>query len=82
VYELCLAPRAANAIHRLEIDSDSMILRSRDQEVPITTREFRLLEFLARNTGRVFTRDQLLDAVCRGRESRPSEILFRNSSRL
>jgi DNA-binding response OmpR family regulator len=47
----------------LEIDSDSMILRSHDQEVPITTREFRLLEFLARNTGRVFTRDQLLDAV-------------------
>ena len=40
-----------------------MILRSQDQEVPITTREFRLLEFLARNTGRVFTRDQLLDAV-------------------
>lgn len=50
-------------IGELEIDSDSMILRFRDQEVPITTREFRLLEFLARNPGRVFTRDQLLDAV-------------------
>ena len=47
----------------LEIDSGSMILRVRNQEVPITTREFRLLEFMARNTGRVFTRDQLLDAV-------------------
>ena len=56
-------PTAVMKIGDLEIDSDSMILRSQDQEVPITTREFRLLEFLARNTGRVFTRDQLLDAV-------------------
>jgi two-component system phosphate regulon response regulator PhoB len=47
----------------LEIDSASMILRVRDQEVSMTTREFRLLEFMARNTGRVLTRDQLLDAV-------------------
>jgi len=28
-----------------------------------TVREFRLLEYLARHRGRVFTRDQLLDAV-------------------
>ena len=28
-----------------------------------TTREFRLLEYFARHTARVFTRDQLLDAV-------------------
>jgi two-component system phosphate regulon response regulator PhoB len=50
-------------VGELEIDSGSMILRVRNQEVPITTREFRLLEFMARNIGRVFTRDQLLDAV-------------------
>ena len=31
--------------------------------VPTTVLEFRLLEHLARNQGRVFTRDQLLDAV-------------------
>jgi DNA-binding response OmpR family regulator len=31
--------------------------------VPTTVLEFRLLEYLARNQGRVFTRDQLLDAV-------------------
>lgn len=47
----------------MEIDSLAMALRVREQRVPITTREFRLLDFLARNAGRVFTRDQLLDAV-------------------
>jgi DNA-binding response OmpR family regulator len=34
--------------------------------VATTVREFRLLEYLARHRGRVFTRDQLLDAVWRG----------------
>ena len=33
--------------------------------VPTTATEFRLLEYLARHAGRVFTRDQLLDAVWR-----------------
>lgn len=47
----------------MEIDSLAMTLHVRDQQVPITTREFRLLDFMARNAGRVFTRDQLLDAV-------------------
>ncbi len=47
----------------MEIDSLGMTLRVRDQQVPITTREFRLLDFMARNAGRVFRRDQLLDAV-------------------
>ena len=40
-----------------------LALRVREQQVPITTREFRLLDFMARNAGRVVTRDQLLDAV-------------------
>ena len=39
-------------VGELEIDAASM-----------TVREFRLLEYLARHRGRVFTRDQLLDAV-------------------
>lgn len=50
-------------LDNLEINSDSMILRVHNEEVPITTREFRLLEFMARNAGHVFTRDQLLNAV-------------------
>jgi DNA-binding response OmpR family regulator len=47
----------------VEIDSQAMTLQVRNQQVPITAREFRLLDFMARNAGRVFTRDQLLDAV-------------------
>jgi len=47
----------------LEIDAASMILKVGDRIVPTTTREFRLLDYLARHSSRVFTRDQLLDAV-------------------
>lgn len=47
----------------VEINSQAMTVHVRSQPVPITTREFRLLDFMARNAGRVFTRDQLLDAV-------------------
>ncbi|HSB75207.1 MAG TPA: response regulator transcription factor [Terriglobales bacterium] len=49
----------------LEIDTGAMILKVRGQNVPATATEFRLLEYLARHAGRVFTRDQLLDAVWR-----------------
>ena len=47
----------------LEIDTASMTLRIEGKTIPTTVREFRLLEYLARHRGRVFTRDQLLDAV-------------------
>jgi DNA-binding response OmpR family regulator len=47
----------------LEIDIASMSVRVQGKTVPTTVREFRLLEYLARHRGRVFTRDQLLDAV-------------------
>ena len=47
----------------LEVDTSSMILRVDGVVVPTTTREFRLLDYLARHSSRVFTRDQLLDAV-------------------
>jgi two-component system phosphate regulon response regulator PhoB len=47
----------------LEIDVASMTVRVQGETVPTTVREFRLLEYLARHRGRVFTRDQLLDAV-------------------
>ncbi len=49
----------------IQIDSGAMILTVRNQQVPTTATEFRLLEYLARHPGRVFTRDQLLDAVWR-----------------
>ncbi len=47
----------------LEIDPISMTVRVDGRTVLTTTREFRLLEYMARYSGRVFTRNQLLDAV-------------------
>lgn len=49
----------------LEIDSGAMILSVRGSSVPTTATEFRLLDWFVRHPGRVFTRDQLLDAVWR-----------------
>jgi len=49
----------------VEIDSGAMSLTVRGKVVTTTATEFRLLEYLARHPGRVFTRDQLLDAVWR-----------------
>lgn len=47
----------------LRIDSAAMQLEVRGAVVPTTTTEFRLLDYLARHPGRMFSRDQLLDAV-------------------
>lgn len=47
----------------LEIDPSSMTLRVEGRSVATTAREFRLLQYLATHRSRVFTRDQLLDAV-------------------
>jgi two-component system phosphate regulon response regulator PhoB len=47
----------------LVIDSWAMRLLVRGIEIPTTTLEFRLVEYMARHRGQVFTRDFLLDAV-------------------
>ena len=52
-------------VGEIEIDSGAMILTVRGKPVSTTATEFRLLDYLARHLGRVFTRDQLLDAVWR-----------------
>ncbi|HXF14810.1 MAG TPA: response regulator transcription factor [Terriglobales bacterium] len=49
----------------LEIDPVGMVVKVRGESVSVTATEFRLLEHLARNPARVFTRDKLLDAVWR-----------------
>jgi two-component system phosphate regulon response regulator PhoB len=57
---------AAPAVLRLgdlEIDASSMTVQVQGRAVLTTVREFRLLEYLANHSGRVLTRDQLLDAV-------------------
>lgn len=47
----------------VEIDAGAMQLSVRGEVTATTATEFRLLEYLARHPGRVFTRDHLLDAV-------------------
>jgi DNA-binding response OmpR family regulator len=57
------APEETLRLGDLEIDVSSMTVRVEGRTVLTTVREFRLLEYLATHRGRVFTRDQLLDAV-------------------
>ncbi|HUS19543.1 MAG TPA: response regulator transcription factor [Terriglobales bacterium] len=47
------------------VDSGAMELTVREKIVNTTATEFRLLDYFVRHPGRVFTRDQLLDAVWR-----------------
>jgi len=63
-FEQPLTPATVSA-GDLEIDSGAMMLLVRGKAVTTTATEFRLLEYLARHPGRVFSRDQLLDAVWR-----------------
>lgn len=59
------SPLVASVVkaRNLEINTASMTVTVSGKAVSMTATEFRLLEYLARHAGRVFTRDQLLDAV-------------------
>ena len=48
-----------------QLNSDSMTLIVRGAPTDVTATEFRLLHFLASHPGRVYSRDQVLDAVWR-----------------
>ena len=50
----------------LAIDRLAMTVSVGEQDVPLTVTEFRLLEHLARNPGRVLSREQLLAVLWRG----------------
>jgi DNA-binding response OmpR family regulator len=63
-FERPLTP-AVTKVGDVEIDSGAMTLAVSGKPVTTTATEFRLLDCLARHPGRVFTRDQLLDAVWR-----------------
>ena len=59
-------PREGTARNRkadLVIDSWAMKVMVGGESMPITSLEFRVIEYLARHRGQVFTRDLLLDAV-------------------
>jgi DNA-binding response OmpR family regulator len=50
-------------VHELEIDPAKRAVRVRDDAVELTFVEFEILNALARNPGRVFTRDMLLTRI-------------------
>ena len=57
------APPPLIRFEHIEIDASAMQLRVDGELVTTTATEFRLLDYLARHPGRVFSRDHLLDAV-------------------
>jgi DNA-binding response OmpR family regulator len=65
VLRRCEAPPVPAVIRAgdLKIDALAMVLTVRGAVITATATEFRLLHYLARHAGRVFTRDQILDAV-------------------
>jgi DNA-binding response OmpR family regulator len=67
VLRRCEAPLAPALIKtgELEIDANAMTLSVRGEIVATTATEFRLLHYFVQHAGRVFTRDQILDAVWR-----------------
>jgi len=67
VLRRCETPLAPSIIRagELEIDAMAMTLTVRGSVITATATEFRLLHYLAQHAGRVFTRDQILDAVWR-----------------
>ncbi len=55
----------------IELDTSAMKVLVRGEEIETTTLEFRLIYYLSHHRTRVFTRDQLLDAVWGGLELNP-----------
>jgi DNA-binding response OmpR family regulator len=57
------APLTSFEFGDCKLDLTAHKLFKNGNEVPLTTKEFRLLEFFVRRSGRALTRDQVLDAV-------------------
>ncbi|WP_339251163.1 response regulator transcription factor [Sporosarcina sp. FSL W8-0480] len=55
--------RQAFVVGPLVIDSDAHTVTLNDQPLPLTLKEFGVLETLAKNKGRVYSREQLLELV-------------------
>jgi len=56
-------PKACLKFPNLEIDSEQHIVKASNKEIDLTAKEFMLLEYLASNPEKVFSRDRLLDTV-------------------
>ncbi len=49
----------------LEIDVAKRLVRKQKQEIDLTFTEFEILHLLARNPGRVFSKEQIYNSVCK-----------------
>lgn len=64
----------------LELDAGAQSVKVDGREVQLTQREFTLLEALARNAGRVLTRDAILSRVWNTDEALPNTVNFHMKS--
>ena len=62
-------------IDRVELDTAARIVRIDQQEVPLTAREYALVEYLAINRGRLVTRSTLYEHLFDENESSLSNLL-------
>jgi DNA-binding response OmpR family regulator len=68
-------PPSVIRVGTMEIDSDCMTVSVSGKQVLLTTTEFRLLEYLARNPGRLFGRKEIMHALWpNGRSVTPRSI--------
>jgi len=77
-----LAAEQRLAVADLEIDLLARMVRRGGRRIELTTREFRILEFLVRNTGRVVTRAMLLEHVWDYHFDPQTNIIDQHVSRL
>lgn len=68
-------PLAVLRIGDLVVDAARRQARRGDQEIPLTAREFRLLEYLARRAGQVVSRGDLLAHVWGGESESESNVV-------
>ncbi len=67
-------------INDLQIDTESQTVRRGGEEIRLTPREYSLLEALARNEGRVLTREAILERIWDNEESLPNTVNFHVTS--
>ncbi|HSP96170.1 MAG TPA: response regulator transcription factor [Candidatus Dormibacteraeota bacterium] len=68
-------PRATLRVGDLVVDAARRQARRGDAEIPLTAREFRLLEYLARNAGRVVSRADLWEHVWESHSEPESNVV-------
>jgi DNA-binding response OmpR family regulator len=69
------APRTTLRVGDLVVDASRRQARRGDTEIPLTAREFRLLEYLARHAGRVVSRADLWEHVWEGMAEPESNVV-------